>query len=163
MRSLNKLINRFEWAVTNKKPIHPTKEDLQALNELSDYFEQQKFNSNLEDSLLLFWVFCNWRIAIDGQKLKFKEQKRGALILPNIAVVFDKLCLLLNPKDFIIKEIAQDLQLAQREMKMPVTITKEEVSEMLNESLNHIKQMKYPISQLNKFDKLISEYKKQVV
>lgn len=158
MRALNKLINRFEWAVKNKKPIHPNREDLQALNELSDFFEQKRYNHNLEDSLLIFWIFCNWKIAIDGQKLTFKENKRGALLLPNLANVMDKLSLILNPKEYIIKETALELQLAQREMDCEVTITEEEIAEMFEGFLAKVKQMEFPISQLHRYEKVIYEY-----
>jgi len=155
MRSLNKLINRFEWALKNKKPINPNREDLEALNELSDYFQTQKFNSNLEDSLLLFWVFCNWKLAIEESKVKFEEEKRGYLVLPELSLVFDKLCLLLNPKVFMINEITTDLQLAQRKLGNTISITESEVESILEDALRVVKEMKQPISQLSKFEKLI--------
>lgn len=163
MRGLNRLINRFEWAIKNKKPIHPNREDLESLNEISATLEQLKLNTNLEDSLLLFWVFCNWKIVLNGQKLQFEEEKKGALILPDISVAFDKLCLLLNPKDFVIKEITDVLQVNQKMQGIEKVISQEEVSSFLNESLDRVKEMKYPISQLKKFSKLICDYEKTEV
>lgn len=155
MRAFNKLYNRFEWAITNKKQINPNKEDVQALNELAEFIEQKKQNTNLEDSLLLFWILCNWKISLKGQKVKLEESKRGALVLPEISQLFDKLSLLLNPKDFVISETVTELQMAQREAGNEITITEEDVREMFDDMLSRVKQAKYPISNISKFEKLV--------
>ena len=85
------------------------------------------------------------------------------MILPDISVAFDKLCLLLNPKDFVIKEITDVLQVNQKMQGIEKVISQEEVSSFLNESLDWVKEMKYPISQMKKFSKLICDYEKTEV
>lgn len=157
MRAFNKLAKRFEWAILNKKPIYPNKDDVDAINELAQYFETQNHNTNLEDSLILFWIFRNWKIVLDEQHILFKEQKQGFIELPEIDLLLDKFLVMLNPKDAIIEETTLMLQLAQRMSGHDETITESEVKEMFEDFLTKIKHYGYPIKQLGKYKKLRTE------
>ena len=153
MRSINYFKNRFEFAVNNSGTIKVNQNDVSALNDLINWANGQGQNSQLEDSLLLFWIFSYWSLEIENEKLELLETPKQYLQLTDVVKVMDKLCVLLLPKDEMINYITLSLQTAQLERKIPTDkiIPESTVSEMLNDLLQTVKTQFKPISDLKKY------------
>lgn len=153
MRAINYFKNRFQFAINNSGTIKVNQNDVNALNDLITWANGQGQNTQLEDSLLLFWIFSYWTIEIQDQKPYLKHNPKPYLQITNLTTVMDKLCTLLSPKNEMIKEIALNLQSAQMEYNIPTEklISENDVSEMLEDILQKVKNGFRPISDLNKF------------
>lgn len=160
MRAINYFKNRFQFAVNNSGTIKVNQNDVNALNDLITWANGQGQNTQLEDSLLLFWVLSYWSVELDNGKPQLYEQPKGYLEISDLRTVFDKLCTRLMPKDEVIKRIFQDLQLGQRANGIPTEklVTFEQVNDTLAHALNTVKNDFTPISQLKRSDKLIYKY-----
>lgn len=152
MRAVNYFKNRFDFAVKNSGTIKVNQNDIDALNDIINFANTNSPNTQLEDSLLLFWIFSYWTVDIENQKLK-KEPKHF-LELTDLTTVLNKLCTRLRPKDEMIKKITLDLHLAQLECGIPKEklIPETDVSETMENLLQKVKTDFSPISDLNKCD-----------
>lgn len=161
MRSVNYFKNRFEFAMQNTGTIKVNQTDINALNDLIAFANGNK-SSELEDSLLLFWVFYYWSLEINNDQIKLVDNNIF-LKLTNIQSVFDRLCTRLLPKNELIKDLTNTLQSAQLKYCfdnfIPIDNSKlipaDEVREMTENILKTIKNDFAPISQLDKFQKVI--------
>ncbi|MHA6697047.1 hypothetical protein [Chryseobacterium sp. A321] len=160
MRSVNYFRNRFEFAVKNSGTIKVNQNDITALNDLINWANGQGQNTQLEDSLLLFWVLSYWSVELENGKPQLNEQPKGFLEISDLRTVFDRLCTRLMPKDEVIKRIFEDLQLGQLANGIPLekTISFDEVKNTLEKALDTVKSDFTPISQLKRCDKLIYKY-----
>lgn len=172
MREILYFKNRFEFAMKNSSrskdgsfgTIHINRKDLEALQELIRTFNEININTNLEDSLLLFWLMNFWKVEIQQSILSFRKEPKYFLKLTNAETVFDKLCLLLNPKEIVIQEIIQDLQTDQRERGITEKnfIPDEVVREFLETTIKEVKSNFTPITELVKARKVIYNYPESV-
>lgn len=153
MRAINYLKNRFEFALQNSGTIKINQSDINALNDIINWSNNNPQNSQLEDSLLLFWVFCYWEVEIQYNKPELIEKPKGFLEISDLRNVLNSLCTRLHPKDEMIKRIAGDLQSAQMANGIPAEklISEDEVGETLENMLKHVKHSFKPISTLSKF------------
>lgn len=161
MREINYLKKRFEFVMRNAEhqkgsfgTIHINANDIDAINGLIK-FKNKNYSSQLEDSLLLFWILANWKFEIDHQKMQLREDAKGFLKLTDIKVLFDRMCVRLNPKENVITEITSLLQEAQRTNNIPKEnqVTIDFVSDELEKVLSLVKMDFIPISQLHRFVK----------
>lgn len=160
MRGLNYLRSRFEYAVQNTRSIKVNRHDIEALNSLIADINSQQCNEQLEDSLLLFWVLSYWTVDIDNGRAALKENPQGFLKITNLKTVFDRLCTRLMPKEEVIKEIADTLQIAQNEQGLPeeMHVKADEVRNLLETMVKEVKNNFAPISQLKRCEQLIHKY-----
>lgn len=152
MRAVSHLKNRFEFAVHNSGKIKINENDITALNDIINWSNNNPYNSQLEDSLLLFWVFCYWEVEIQNNKPELIEKPKGFLEISDLRDVLNSLCTRLHPKDEIKKRIARDLQTAQIANGIPPEklISEDEVGETLENMLSQAKNSFKPISTLSK-------------
>lgn len=160
MRAINYFKNRFQFAVNNSGTIKVNQNDVNALNDLITWANGQGQNTQLEDSLLLFWVLSYWSVELENGKPQLNEQPKGFLEISDLRTVFDRLCTRLMPKDEVIKRIFEDLQLGQLANGIPLekSISFDEVKKTLEKALDTVKSDFTPISQLKRSDKLIYKY-----
>lgn len=153
MRAVSHLKNRFEFAVNNSGKIRINENDITALNDIINWANNNPYNSQLEDSLLLFWVFCYWEVEIQNNKPELIEKPKGFLKISDLRDVLNSLCTRLHPKDEIKKRIAHDLQAAQMANGIPheKLISEDEVGETLENMLSQAKNSFKPISTLSKY------------
>ena len=164
MRSINYFKNRFEFAMQNTGTIKVNQTDINALNDLIAFANGNK-NSELEDSLLLFWVFYYWSVEISNDQIKLVNNDIF-LKLTNIHTVFDRLCTRVLPKNELIKDLTNTLQSAQIKYCfdnfIPIDKSKlipaDEVLKMVDDSLKTIKNDFVPISQLDKYQKVVFKH-----
>lgn len=157
MRAVKHFISRFQYAIKGNGTIKINQNDLDALNEIIDFYNNNYKNTHLEDALLLFYLLQNWKVAnINNEKiiLENQRQKLGTLKLPDAELTLQKLSMLLNPKKQVIKEITTELRANQAHNGVPKekAITSEMVTQLLDEVLENAK-MKFPmIKELNKHE-----------
>lgn len=172
MREILYFKNRFEFAMKNSSrskdgsfgTIHINRKDLEALQELIRTFNEININTNLEDSLLLFWLMNFWKVEIQQSILSFREEPKYFLKVTNAKTVFDKLCVLLNPKEIVIQEIIQDLQTDQRERGVSEGnfIPDEVVRKFLETTIKEVKGNFTPITELVKARKVVYNFPETV-
>jgi len=152
MRAINYLKNRFSFALQNSGNIKVNENDVTALNDIINWANNNPQNSQLEDSLLLFWVFCYWSVEIQNNKPELVEKPKGFLEISDLRDVLNSLCTRLHPKDEIKNRIALTLQTAQMANGIPKEklISEDEVSETLENMLMQAKHSFKPISTLSK-------------
>lgn len=153
MRAINYLKNRFSFALQNSGNIKVNEKDVNALNDLITWANGQGQNTQLEDSLLLFWVFCYWSVEIQNNKPELIEQPKGFLEISDLRDVLNSLCTRLHPKDEMKRRIASDLRTAQMTNGIPKEklISEDEVGETLENMLKEVKNSFKPISTLSKY------------
>lgn len=153
MRAVSHLKNRFEFAMNNSGKIRINENDITALNDIINWANNNPYNSQLEDSLLLFWVFCYWEVEIQNNKPELIEKPKGFLEISDLRDVLNSLCTRLHPKDEIKKRIALNLQTAQMANGIPPEklISEEEVGKTLENILSQAKNSFKPISTLSKY------------
>lgn len=162
MRALNYFKNRFQYALNATGKITINQNDIDALNQIIEFVNGKQNNENLEDSLLLFWIFSKWKVELEQNVLRYKEDGRGYLKITSIYNAFNELALLLDPKEKIINEITIELQAAQRKLNMneETIIPEDKVRELLEEGLKSVKNNFKPISTLKKYSKIVTDYAK---
>ena len=162
MRALNYFKNRFQYALNATGKITINQNDIDALNQIIEFVNGKQNNENLEDSLLLFWIFSKWKVELEQNVLRYKEDGRGYLKITNIYTAFNELALLLDPKEKIINEITIELQAAQRKLNMneEAIIPEDKVRELLEEGLKSVKNNFKPISTLKQYPKIVTDYAK---
>ena len=161
MNALQYLKNRIEYAIKNSKPkpgshgtIHINDNDINALNQLIEAENSKQVNTQLEDALLLFYVFNFWTLQVQSNEVQLVQDDKNYL-LTDAKIILDKLCLLLQPKAEMVKELTTLLQVQQmRNGTKPKNLINEEIAgKLLDEVLTIIKTGKGTISQLkNTYD-----------
>ena len=145
MRAVKHFIKRFEFAAKGNGTIKINQNDIDALNEIIDFYNSRKHNANLEDALLLFFILQNWKVANQNNEkiiLQSNGEKLGIFQLPDSDVILQKISMMLNPKQQIIKEITTELRAHQAHNKTPreKAITSKMVEELLENTLEHAKE-----------------------
>lgn len=115
MNAIKYLRNRFEFAAKGNGTIKVNNQDIEAINILIE--SEKKRNTDLEDSLLLFFLFWTYRIENDKNSIKLKEKGIESIKFPlglNTPYnILNKLSKLLDPKSVIIENIANEIWVYQ--------------------------------------------------
>ena len=146
MRPVNYFKKRFEYAIKSagkdKKPtIYLNQNDIEALNQIIEFYNAGYKNSELEDSLLLFYILQNWKVENKNNQaimLKKQDTKGNIMEISDSIYLLKKICISLYPKKHIYNQIATELWAHQAYNKVPKEkwITEEEVEELLERELH---------------------------
>ncbi|NAW50386.1 hypothetical protein GNY06_02925 [Elizabethkingia argentiflava] len=154
MRAINYLKNRFEFAVKNKKPVHINTSDLEALNQVIDFYNTGYKNTALEDALMLFYILCYWKVEnINNEAIKMRErsQKQGVFNISGADFILKRLSMKLQPKEDIVLEITQEIWAHQAINGIPVEkrVNRVDVRQLLDQTLDIAKNNFPLIRELN--------------
>jgi hypothetical protein len=121
MNAIKYLHNRFGYAIKNNGNIKVNQQDIEAINKLVEM--DDKINTDLEDSLLLFYLFWIYGIENEKNKVKLKEKPIEEIKFPLGLTppldVLKKISQLLSPKPYIIKKITDELLIYQEYERLP--------------------------------------------
>lgn len=157
MRPVNYFIKRFEYALKSagkdrKATIHLNENDLEALNQIIEFYQTNYKNTQLEDSLLLFYLLQNWKVENSkNEELRMTEKSHGIFAISDSLRIFQKIGMMLYPKKNIIQQITDELWIHQAANGIPKDqwITEEIVTEILEKELQ-IAKTQFPfLKQLN--------------
>ena len=166
MRAVNYFRKRFEYAAKGNGTIKLNQNDIDALNQIINFYNTNYKNTELEDSLLLFYILQNWKVENqNNQQLAFMERSENNVMKITSSIeLLKRICVSLLPKNSMFKEIATELWAHQAYNKVPKEkwITEKEVEELLERELhiakNHfsfakeIDDNKIVISEINRAD-----------
>ena len=141
MRALNYFIKRFEYAAKGNGTIKLNQNDIDALNQIIEFYNTGYKNTELEDSLLLFYILQNWKVDNkNNQAIMLKKQDTNGNIMEisDSINLLKKICISLYPKKHIYNQIATELWAHQAYNKVPKEkwITEKEVEELLERELD---------------------------
>ena len=81
MRAVNYFIKRFEYAAKKNGTIKLNQDDVDALNQIIEFYNTGYKNPELEDSLLLFYIIQNWKVEKkNNQQLAFIERNENNIM-----------------------------------------------------------------------------------
>lgn len=152
MRPVNYFKNRIEFALKGNGTIKVNQNDLEALNQIIEFYNTNYKNTQLEDSLLLFYILQNWKVEnINNEELRMKEEPHGIFAISDSIRLFKKIGTMIYPKKSIIEQITDELWIHQAHNKVPKEkwITEKEVTEILEKELNIAKTQFSYLKQLN--------------
>ena len=152
MRPVNYFKNRIEFALKGNGTIKVNQNDLEALNQIIEFYNTNYKNTQLEDSLLLFYILQNWKVEnTKNEELRMTEESHGIFAISDSLQLFKKIGSMLSPKKNIIKEITDELWIHQAYNKVPKEewVTEKEVTEILEKELNIAKTQFSYLKQLN--------------
>ena len=93
MRVVNYFIKRFEYAAKGNGTIKLNQNDIDALNQIIEFYNTGYKNTELEDALLLFYILQNWKVENqNNQSIMLKKQDTNG----NIMEISDSIHLLKN-------------------------------------------------------------------
>lgn len=140
MRAVNYFIKRFEYAAKGNGIIKLNQNDIDALNQIIEFYNTGYKNTELEDSLLLFYILQNWKVENrNNQQLAITENnKNNVMKITSSIELLKRICVSLRPKNNMFKEIATELWAHQAYNKVPKEkwITEKEVEELLERELH---------------------------
>lgn len=118
MRPVNYFKKRFEYAIKSagkdKKPtIYLNQNDIEALNQIIEFYDKQYKNTQLEDALLLFYILQNWKVE-NKENLQMAEISDGIFKLTDSKIIFQRIGMQMQPKAEVIKNITAELRLHQK-------------------------------------------------
>lgn len=155
MRAIRYLKNRFEFAAKNGKPLYINQNDVDALNQIIEFANGKPKSTELEDSLMLFYILQYWKIEnIENQKIALKEAKQGIFEITGPDIILERLSMLIDPKSKVINMIRDELWFSQalngipEEERIPI----EAVDRLLNEVLEMAKNRFPLIKRLNEYE-----------
>lgn len=155
MRAIRYLKNRFEFAAKNGKPLYINQNDVDALNQIIEFANGKPKNTALEDSLMLFYILQHWKVENkENQKLVATENKQGVFEITGADVILQKLSMMIEPKNWIIEQIRDELRVHQAMNGVPKEerIPTKTVEKLLNDVLEMAKN-KFPLMrELNKHE-----------
>lgn len=167
MRAVNYFIKRFEYAAKGNGTIKLNQNDIDALNQVIDFYNTNYKNTELEDSLLLFYILQNWKVVNRNNEailLEKKPDEGNIMGIRDSISLLQKICMLLNPKKHLYNWIANELWAHQAYNKVPREkwISEKEVEILLERELNiaknhfsfakEIDNNKIVISEINRAD-----------
>lgn len=141
MRPVNYFKNRIEFALKGNGTIKVNQNDLEALNQIIDFYNTNYKNTQLEDSLLLFYILQNWKVEnINNEKIKMaqiSDEQEGIFAISDSYDLLKKIGSRLAPKSYLIRHITIELHAHQALNKVPKEkwITEEIVEELLEKEL----------------------------
>ena len=141
MRALNYFIKRFEYAAKGNGTIKLNQNDVDALNQIIEFYNTGYKNTELEDSLLLFYILQNWKVENRNNEAILLEKKldEGNIMgIRDSISLLQKICMLINPKKHLYNWIAHELWAHQAYNKVPKEkwITEKEVEILLERELH---------------------------
>ena len=161
MRPVNYFKKRFEFALKGNGTIKVNQNDLDALNQIIEFYNANYKNTQLEDSLLLFYLLQNWKVE-NKENLQMSETANGIFKLTDSKNLFQRIGMQLAPKAEVIKQITNELRLHQKINKVPdeELIKMEDVAQLLEAELE-IAKTQFPfLKQLNGSSIVKFQYKK---
>ena len=139
MKAVNYFIKRFEYAAKKNGTIKLNQNDVDALNQIIEFYNTGNKNTELEDSLLLFYILQNWKVENqNNQQLAFMEiNENNIMKITRSIELLKRICVSLLPKNNIFKEIATEVWAYQAYNKVPKEkwITEVEIRDLLEEEL----------------------------
>ena len=155
MRPINYFKKRFEYAIKSagkdKKPtICLNQNDIEALNQIIEFYDKQYKNTQLEDALLLFYILQNWKVE-NKENLQMKEISDGIFKLTDSKIIFQRIGMQMQPKAEVIKNITSELRLHQKinNVADENLIRMEDVARLLEAELEIAKSQFPFLKQLN--------------
>ena len=141
MRAVNYFIKRFEYAAKKSGTIKLNQDDIDALNQIIEFYNTGYKNTELEDALLLFYILQNWKVENkNNQAIMLEKQDTNGNIMEisDSINLLKKICISLYPKKHIYNQIATELWAHQAYNKVPKEkwITEKEVEELLERELH---------------------------
>ena len=141
MRALNYFIKRFEYAAKKNGTIKLNQYDIDALNQIIEFYNTNYKNTELEDSLLLFYILQNWKVENQNNQaimLEKKPDEGNIMGIRDSISLLQKICMLILPKKHLYNWIAQELWVHQAYNKVPREkwITEKEVEILLERELH---------------------------
>ena len=157
MRAVNYFIKRFEYAAKKSGTIKLNQNDIDALNQIIEFYNTGYKNTELEDSLLLFYILQNWKVENKNNKaimLKKQDTNGNIMEISDSINLLKKICISLYPKKHIYNQIATELWAHQAYNKVPKEkwITEKEVEELLERELDIAKNEFSFAKEINKGD-----------
>ena len=115
MNAVKYLHNRFAFAIKNNGTIKVNQQDVEAINKLVE--SEKERNTDLEDALLLFYLLCTWKLKNEQNKIVLQEKPLEDILFPmglsNPKDVLERMNLSLDPKEVVIKKIADEIWIYQ--------------------------------------------------
>ena len=141
MRAVNYFIKRFEYAAKKNGTIKLNQYDIDALNQIIEFYNTNYKNTELEDSLLLFYILQNWKVENKNNQaiiLKKQDTNGNIMEISDSIHLLKKICISIYPKKHIYNQIATELWAHQAYNKVPKEkwITEKEVEELLERELH---------------------------
>ena len=141
MRAVNYFIKRFEYAAKGNGTIKLNQNDIDALNQIINFYNTNYKNTELEDSLLLFYILQNWKVENRNNEailLEKKPDEGNIMGIRDSISLLQKICMLINPKKHLYNWIANELWSHQAYNKVPKEkwITEKEVEILLERELH---------------------------
>ena len=141
MRAVNYFIKRFEYAAKKNGTIKLNQYDVDALNQIIEFYNTNYKNTELEDSLLLFYILQNWKVENQNNQaimLEKKPDEGNIMGIRDSISLLQKICMLILPKKHLYNWIAQELWVHQAYNKVPREkwITEKEVEILLERELH---------------------------
>ena len=141
MRAVNYFIKRFEYAAKGNGTIKLNQNDIDALNQIIEFYNTGYKNTELEDSLLLFYILQNWKVENQNNQaimLEKKPDEGNIMGIRDSISLLQKICMLINPKKHLYNWIAHELWAHQAYNKVPKEkwITEKEVEILLERELH---------------------------
>lgn len=141
MRAVNYFIKRFEYAAKGNGTIKLNQNDIDALNQIIEFYNTNYKNTELEDSLLLFYILQNWKVENRNNEailLEKKPDEGNIMGIRDSISLLQKICMLINPKKHLYNWIAHELWAHQAYNKVPKEkwITEKEVEILLERELH---------------------------
>lgn len=141
MRAINYFIKRFEYAAKGNGTIKLNQNDVDALNQIIEFYNTNYKNTELEDSLLLFYILQNWKVENQNNQaimLEKKPDEGNIMGIRDSISLLQKICMLINPKKHLYNWIAHELWAHQAYNKVPKEkwITEKEVEILLERELH---------------------------
>lgn len=123
MKALKHLKNRFEYALNGSGSMKVNQNDINALNALIKEDNTKQRNTQLEDSLMLFYLLAAYKVQNENNKAILAKRKpeevKFPLGMPEASTVLNRLSSLLDPKHHIIQMIADELWIYQEYERVP--------------------------------------------
>ena len=141
MKAVNYFIKRFEYAAKGNGTIKLNQNDIDALNQIIEFYNTNYKNTELEDSLLLFYILQNWKVENRNNEailLEKKPNEDNIMGIRDSISLLQKICMLILPKKHLYNCIAQELWVHQAYNKVPKEkwITEKEVEILLERELH---------------------------
>lgn len=112
MNAIKYFHNRFSFAVKGNGTIKVNQNDIEAINKLVEMESQR--NTDLEDALMLYYIFCRYQIENENNKLKIAENRAVYPLGINTPLsILEKLSKMLDPKPYIMQKIAEEIWIYQ--------------------------------------------------
>jgi len=115
MNAIKYFYNRFSYAIKTNGTIKVNQQDIEAVNKLVEF--EKKRNTDLEDALMLYYIFLMYRVENENNMAKIKEKGAENVNYPlginTPYSVLEKLSKMIDPKPYVIKKIHEELWIYQ--------------------------------------------------